>query len=368
VADENTAVGAAALLLNDGGVLNTAVGTDALVHNGFGSWNCAFGVLALAGNQAGGADCAFGTYALTADNSDLTLEGNCAFGVAALEENLDGFNNNAFGAQALQFNVHRYANNAFGLNALYSNDSSGAGLANVNNAFGDEVLYNNVDGAANVAIGDSAFYDNVSGSFNTAVGYSAGVGVEGSDNIYIGATSGPGGGSESQTIRIGDPQFILACYIAGISGQTATNGSPVFIDSNGKLGTLTSCARFKDDIKPMDKASESVLALKPVTFHYKKEIDALGTPQFGLVAEDVEKVNPQLVVRDKTGKPYSVRYEQVNAMLLNEFLKEHKAFLDERRTVEELKKEVAALTLDLQKVSAQLELTKPAPRTVAENP
>ena len=131
-------------------------------------------------------------------------------------------------------------------------------------------------------------------------------------------------GNEDGTIRIGDPEFISTCYIAGISGQTASGGVAVFIDANGKLGTVTSSARFKDDIKPMDKGSEALLALKPVTFHYKKEIDPTRTSQFGLVAEEVEKVDPDLVVRDKEGKPYTVRYEAVNAMLLNEFLKEHK--------------------------------------------
>src|SRR5207248_11027833 len=123
--------------------------------------------------------------------------------------------------------------------------------------------------------------------------------------------------------RIGDPQFVSTCYIAGITGQTSSGGVAVFINANGKLGTLTSSARFKDNIKPMANASESILAFKPVTFRYKEEIDPEGIPQFGLIAEDVEKVNPSLVARDKEGKPYSVRYEAVNAMLLNEFLKEH---------------------------------------------
>ena len=127
------------------------------------------------------------------------------------------------------------------------------------------------------------------------------------------------------------------------------------INSNNKLGTATSSKRFKQNIKPMDKSSESLFALKPVTFHYKS--DKSNTPQFGLVAEDVAEVNPGLIVRDKEGKPYSVRYDQVNAMLLNEFLKEH-------RKVDQLEKQVAALTAGLQKVSAQLELSKPAAQTV----
>src|SRR5439155_17479318 len=131
----------------------------------------------------------------------------------------------------------------------------------------------------------------------------------------------------------------------------------VFIDANNKLGTLTSSKRFKEDIQPMDKASDALFALKPVSFHYKKQIDPAGKSQFGLVAEDVEKVNPDLVVRDKEGKAYSVRYDQVNAMLLNEFLKEH-------RKVEQLEKQVSALTAGLQKVSAQLETSGPVPQRV----
>jgi predicted ribosome quality control (RQC) complex YloA/Tae2 family protein len=157
------------------------------------------------------------------------------------------------------------------------------------------------------------------------------------------------------------------CYIASIFGQTSSGGSAVFINSSGKLGTTTSSKRFKEEIKPMDKASEMLFALKPVTFRYKNEIDPAGTPQFGLVAEDVEKVNPDLVVRDKEGKPYSVRYEAVNAMLLNEFLKEHRKNDKQEATIARLEKQVEALTAGLQKVSAQLELSKAAPQTVLNN-
>jgi trimeric autotransporter adhesin len=146
----------------------------------------------------------------------------------------------------------------------------------------------------------------------------------------------------------------------------------VVVNSNGKLGVTTSSARFKDAIKPMDKASETILGLKPVTFHYKKEVDADGIPQFGLVAEQVEKINPDLVARDANGKVYTVRYDAVNAMLLNEFLKEHrkveKLTKDFRATVAQQQKQIEALTAGLQKVSDQLELNKPAPRTVVSNP
>jgi len=141
----------------------------------------------------------------------------------------------------------------------------------------------------------------------------------------------------------------------------------VIVGSNGQLGTVVSSARFKDQIKPMDKVSEVILALKPVTFHYKKELDPKGIPQFGLVAEEVEKVNPDLVARDDKGKVYTVRYEAVNAMLLNEFLKEHNQVQDLKAIVADQQKQIKALTRGLQKVSDQLELGKPAPQVVGNN-
>src|SRR5205823_953380 len=151
-----------------------------------------------------------------------------------------------------------------------------------------------------------------------------------------------------------------ATFIAGISGVTVASGVGVIVNTSGQLGTVVSSARFKEAIKPMDKASEAILALEPVTFRYKHELDPDGIPQFGLVAEQVEKVNPDLVVRGEDGKVMTVRYEAVNAMLLNEFLNEH-------RKVEELEKQVKALTATVQKVSDQLELNKPAPQMVAND-
>jgi hypothetical protein len=154
-----------------------------------------------------------------------------------------------------------------------------------------------------------------------------------------------------------------ATYIAGIANATVT-GSAVFIDTmTGQLGLMTSSERFKEGIEPIGNASNAVLSLRPVKFTYKKTIDAKSAPQFGLVAEEVEKVNPALVIYDADGKPYTVRYEAVNVMLLNEFLKEHKAFVEEQRKVQDLEKQVEKLTTGLQKVSAQLELNKPAPQT-----
>ena len=343
----NTGVGAATLLFNVGdqstgeGVNNTALGGTALLFNTTGSYNTAVGASALLFNTTG----VF----------------NNAVGANSLRFNTDGDSNNALGESALFNNQIGSANTAIGDVALTNNDSDGAGLGNANTAVGVAALLSNTDGTSNNAVGFSALgsnvdglfnnvmgfdamADNVSGAGNVAIGDSAGTGVEGDFNIYIGAFAGPNPDpapvNESETIRIGDV-FNTACFIGGIRDQTASGGVAVFIDGNGKLGTVTSSARFKDDIKPMGKASEALFSLKPVTFRYKKEIDSKGIPQFGLVAEDVEAFNPDLVVRDQEGRPYSVRYDQVNAMLLNEFLKEHCRVEEQQGTIGQLKSNVA---------------------------
>jgi len=373
---------------------NTAVGDQALVSN-TGESNTATGFRALFSNTTGSRNTATGAHAL---ENNISGDFNDAVGVTALASNLDGFSNNAFGDSALSLNIHASENTAIGDFALANNDSTGNGNAQfntavgaaalfantdgeANNAFGDSALFsnttgtqntaigdvaleNNVDGSANVVVGASAAVSNVSGGFNTVVGYLAGQDItDGFDNIYIGATAGDGFGNENATVRIGDPAHVFTCYIAGISGQIAAGGAQVFVTADGKLGTLTSSARFKDDIKPMAKASEAILALKPVSFRYKGELDPDGILQYGLVAEEVEKVNPDLVARDEQGKPYSVRYEAVNAMLLNEFLKEHRTVQEQGTIIALQQKQIEALTAGLQKVRAQLELSKCAPQT-----
>jgi hypothetical protein len=193
----------------------------------------------------------------------------------------------------------------------------------------------------------------------------------GNDNIDIG---NQGRADESGQIRIGTLALQTATFIAGIRGVTVASGVPVVVGFNGQLGTLTSSARFKEGIKPMDKASEAILALQPVTFRYKPNLDPDGIPQYGLIAEQVEKVNPDLVVRDPDGKVKTVRYEAVNAMLLNEFLKEHRRNQEQEAMIAQLKSGMEALSAtvkeqaeQIQKVSAQLELSKPAPQTVLNN-
>jgi len=241
--------------------------------------------------------------------------GNTALGEDALLNSL-GFDNTAVGFNALLSNTTGIANTATGDGALFRNTSGSN-----NAALGFHALYFNTMGSENTAIGDSALQNNT-GSNNIAVGPNAGSNLTtGSLNIDIGNAGVAG---ESRRIRIGTAGTQTATFIAGISGVTVPGGVGVIVGTNGRLGTVVSSARYKAGIKPMDKTSEAILALQPVTFRYKQELDPDGIPQFGLVAEQVEKVNPDLVARDDQGKPYTVRYEAVNAMLLNEFLKEHR--------------------------------------------
>src|SRR5436190_7044746 len=242
---------------------------------------------------------------------------NTANGHAALKATTTGDRNTANGALALFTNVTGSENTATGYAALFYNRASG------NTANGSGALGNNTMGNNNTADGFQALGNNTTGSFNIALGNSAGSGVSMADDVIcIGAAGADVGHS---------------CYIGNIFNQSSPSGLAVFVNSDGKLGTIMSSRRFKEDIKPMDKASEAILALQPVAFRYKKDFDPTGTAQFGLVAEDVAKVNPDLVVRDKEGKPYSVRYDQVNAMLLNEFLKERKKIEDQQETIAQLK-------------------------------
>jgi hypothetical protein len=277
---------------------------------------------------------------------------NTATGEFALQANTNGLDNTAVGVEALSLNTTGTQNTAIGVTALGTNSTG-----KKNTASGDTALFHNSTGDFNTAIGTRALESNITGSYNIALGFRAGELIDGSNNIDIGS---PGVAAESNTIRIGTPGRQTSAYFAGISGVALPAGVAVMIDTDGHLGTVVSSAHFKEAIQPMDKASEAILALKPVSFRYKDELDPAGIPQFGLVAEEVEKVNPDLVARDGEGNPYTVRYDAVNAMLLNEFLKE-------RKTVQELKKQVAGLTAGLQKVSAQMEMNKAVLQTVGNN-
>jgi hypothetical protein len=290
--------------------------------------------------------------AIGADELCNMMLGNTPYGCHALEGNTMGNNNTAIGFNALKDNTTGFHNTAIGSRALGDN-----AMGKNNTAIGFGALGDNAMGNNNTAIGFVALTCNT-GSDNIALGANAGIyQMAGDHNIYIGHSGSMA--SEDGQIRIGSPGLQTGTYIAGIRNAAVT-GSPVVIGMGGKLGVTMSSAQFKEAIKPMDKASESILALNPVTFRYKKEIDPDRIPQFGLVAEDVEKVNPDLVMRDEDGKANTVRYEALNAMLLNEFLKEH-------RKVEQLEKQVEKLTAGLQKVSARLKLSKSVPQTVLNN-
>jgi Chaperone of endosialidase len=369
----NTAIGVNALFSNTtenigfeiSGERNTATGVNALFSNTTGTSNTAMGVNALYSNINGGSNTAVGDEALF---NNAGTGDNTAVGYVALHDNRGGFDNTAVGSFALEGNTTGFANTAVGRSALLGANTGNTG--DNNTAIGRSALQNTSSGNSNTAVGNSALGTNSSGSNNVALGQSAGVNLTtGGNNIVIGAGV-LGAAGESGKIRIGKQGTQNSAFIAGIY-NVSEGGTikPVYINSTGRLGTQppASSRRFKTKIKPMDKASEAILALKPVTFHYKKEVDPEGIPQFGLVAEQVEKVNPDLVARDADGKVNTVRYEAVNAMLLNEFLKEHRTVQELKTTVAQQEKQIETLTAGLQKVSAQLEVSKPAPQTAMDN-
>ena len=266
----------------------------------------------------------------------------------------------ADGAYALFNNTFGNNNTASGYNALYTNSS---GLSNTAN--GGYALYSNINGSFNVADGWKTLYNNTSGADNIAIGNVAGFNLTtGSDNIEIG---NEGAASDSGVIRIGNQGTQIATFVAGIRG-IAVAGSPVAVSANGQLGMRTSSKRFKNKIKAMAQTSETIYGLEPVTFRYKPELDPDEILQFGLVAEEVAKVDPELVERDQTGKPYSVRYEAVNAMLLNEFLKEHRRNDAQQKEIDALTALVKEQAAQIQRVTAQLATDKSTPRLVLNNP
>jgi len=326
----NTAEGGGGTLFSlTTGTNNTAVGSQALFSLTTGQQNTAVGAQALRNNRA---------------------NDNTADGFQALALTTTGFGNAATGWRALVSNTIGFHNTADGFSALLRNT-----VGNHNTANGDEALGSNTTGSFNTTDGAHSLENNTTGIGNTALGFGAGDNVTTANNVIcIGA--GVEGANESNS-----------CFIGNVFGQTSSGGTAVFINSTGKLGTITSSRRFKEEIKPMERASEAIFALKPVTFRYQQQIDPKRIPQFGLVAEDVEKVNSDLVVRDKEGKPYSVRYDAVNAMLLNEFLNAHQKMEEQGATIARQQKQIEALTAGLQKVSDQVEASKPTPQVVANN-
>ena len=338
----NTGVGWRSLFSNTTSNFNTGVGAGTLVLN-TGDSNTAVGAAALLLNTTGNNNTASGAGALSFSTGD----DNTAIGYQALDNNTTGDNNTAIGFEVL------FTNSA----------------GSINTAIGSEALYFNT-GTANTAIGEGALIKNTTGNGNTALGAGSGGAVTTADNVIC---IGANGANVSNTT------WIATVY--GVMPQSPTT-APVIVSYDGQLGTVVSSERFKKDITTMEKASEAILSLRPVTFHYKSDVKDF--PQFGLIAEEVAKVNPALVLPDKEGKPYTVRYDAVNAMLLNEFLKEHRKVQEQEasitqlkqnsRTVAQQQKQIEALTAGLQKVSAQLaaasppggglEASKPAPQVV----
>jgi hypothetical protein len=387
----NNGEGIGVLISRTTGVWNTGTGFEALNHLTVGNQNTATGLRALSSNTNGGFNTATGVYSLFSNTSGFF---NSATGGYSLAHNTIGDNNTANGYGALYKNTIGQNNTANGFAALYNNTS---GLYNT--ATGYQALLNNTEGGLNVADGDGALYTNTNGirntaigagalgnSFaddNTAIGFLAGLNITGIGNVCIG-----------QGVE-GDAGVDFTTWIRNVYDSVAS-GRAVYVNSDNKIGTLASSRRYKDEIKPMAKASEAILSLRPVSFRYKKEVDSTRCLSFGLIAEEVAQVDPDLVTLDRNGKPETVRYEAINAMLLNEFLKEHRkveqlksaqekqqAMIAQQQkdfqvtTAEQKKdfeskiarqqKQIEALTTGLQKVSDQLELNKAAPRTVSNN-
>jgi hypothetical protein len=357
----NTAVGWFSLLSDVEGGFNTAVGAGALVLN-TGSSNTASGAAALILNTTG--------------------ERNTAVGTAAMVNNSTGNDNTAVGDHALFSNTGGFGNTAVGFQALFNNTNN-----DNNTATGKFALSSNTIGSGNTANGVSALDQNISGINNTALGNSALASSTGSGNIAVGFQAGANVGSSNNVIAIGSPGDDVdnTCFIGNIRDVQTQNADAiaVLVDSAGQLGTASSSRRFKKEIKSMDQTSQAILALKPVTFHYKS--DKTGTPQFGLIAEEVAEVNPDLVVRDKNGEIYTVRYDAVNAMLLNEFLKEHRrveeltsamaqqrkdfetAIVRQQKVTEALVARLNEHEARIQKVSAQVEIGKSEAEILVEN-
>jgi hypothetical protein len=385
-----TAAGDHALQALTLGIGNTAIGTFSLFSVTAGSFNTALGAGALDLNTAD-SNTATGAAALLFNTTGTE---NTANGTAALEFNATGSQNTANGAFALFNNIEGNLNTANGDQALFNNTTGFRNTAN-----GASALSNNTIGVQNTALGSEALLSNTTGNFNTAIGHNAlANNTTGSNNLVLGSNGGGITTANGVTcIASFGGNVTSSCFIGQVRGKTTHNANaiPVVIDSADQLGTVSSSRRFKKEIKLMDSASEAILALKPVTFHYKS--DETNTPQYGLIAEEVAEVSPDLVVSDDKGEIYTVRYDAVNAMLLNEFLKEHRrvqkqeatiaqqrqdfdAALAQQRndfqaTIGELKKGIETVTVRLneqaaqiQKVNAQMEISKPVARMALSNP
>lgn len=362
-AERNTAMGTDALLGLTTGVDNTAAGFEALVGNTEGSHNSAFGMHALRENTLGTRNTAIGGYAL---RYNTTGTDNTAVGRTALFDNSTGAENTAIGVYALFRNTTGNYNTASGSDALNSN-TTGSGNA----ALGYSALFKNKTGFRNSAVGQNALVNNTSGRYNTAIGYGAGQKITaGNDNV---AVANPGVTGDSHTMRLGKQgsegtigSGVTRTFIAGINAVSTgmADAVPVVIDSNGQLGTINSSRRFKEDIQPMGSTSERLRALRPVTFRYKQPFEDGSTPvQFGLVAEEVAAVFPELVVYGEDGEPQTVRYHLLATLLLNELQKQHRIMQDQVARVATLEKraqELAQLQVQVATMAKMIDLLNDA--------
>jgi len=348
----NTAEGQTALFSLTTGSFNTAVGFYSLRSNTEGQFNTGLGAGTLFANT-GHQNTATGAASLLNNTTGVK---NTANGALALFSNMTGNSNTATGDGALFANSVGFNNTAIGYNALLSNTTAGD-----NAAIGTTTLFNNTTGEFNVAIGSQALYGNVTGDSNTALGDSAGFNITGSGNVCIGAGVN-GFAGENNITRIRNVY------------DSVTTERAVYVTSDNRIGTLTSSRRYKDEIRPMEDASKAIHSLRPVRFRYKKEVDPTRSLCFGLIAEDVAKVSPELVTPDREGKPQTVRYEAINAMVLNEFLKEHRKVENQESRIQQQEatiagqqKQIDALTAGLRKVTAHIQVSEAAPQTDLNN-
>jgi len=379
----NTAVGFLSLRGNTDSSFNTAIGTGALFANTAFN-NTATGAGALLSNTTGEENTATGAFALVSNTEGLF---NTAVGAFSLQSNTTGFQNTAVGNSTLVNNTEGGFNTAVGDTALFENTTG-----DQNTAIGEAALGNNTGGNSNTAVGDHALAANTTGGNNTGLGSNAlSRNLIGSNNVALGSDAGGQVTTASNVIcigrSVGGANVDNSCFIGNIRNAIVSpDAAPVLVDSSGKLGTTNGSARrLKSGIQPMESASETILSLKPVTFHYKG--DNTNARQFGLIAEQVADVNPDLVVRDKDGELATVRYDAVNAMLLNEFLKEHRKNKQQEETIRQLKsssvkeqaiaarqqEEIKTLVgrlkeqaAQIQKVSAQFRFSKASPQTVSQ--
>jgi len=344
----NTAIGYSTLKSNTTGYQNTAAGSSALSSNTVGANNTAIGFNSLYSNTTGYNNTANGSVALYYNTTGVY---NMAIGMGALYSNTSGYQNTAVGAATLQFNTHGVDNSATGTNALQSNTTGNSNTAN-----GYAALRSNTTGSYNIALGYNAGLNLTTGSNNIAVGNSAGYNLTtGSNNIDIG---NDGVAAEANTIRIGTLGTQTKTFLAGVRGVTATGGAAVYVTSTGQLGTVTSSRRYKEDIEPMGDVSDRLMSLQPVTFRYKEADQGGNKPiQYGLIAEDVDTVMPELVVRNADGSPETVSYHVLPSLLLNEYQKQHQKLANTEARLATLEADMEHMKQTMDRLMAALPQT-----------